>query len=67
MTSLIAKAALTKFLMKGGGSKSKQKKEPELPMPDEEELRRKSRKRMAEQAQRGGRVSTILDDEETLG
>jgi hypothetical protein len=39
---------------------------PPLVMPDEDELQRQARRRHASLAARGGRRSTILDDDETL-
>lgn len=53
--------------MFGMGSAKKRKNKVVPPaMPDTEELRKIARKKQATLAQRGGRVSTILD-EDTLG
>lgn len=43
------------------------KKPKETPMPDEEELARARRKKVAEIQNRSGRESTILSDRESFG
>ena len=50
----------------GGSTRKKKKPLTDLVMPDEVELQRQARRKQALLAQRGGRRSTILDDE-TLG
>lgn len=47
-------------------SKAPSQDKPELAMPDEEAIKREARKRQAKLAARGGRASTILDDDEDM-
>lgn len=60
-------------VLTGGASKAitdRPKAVPEpapVPMPDEEDIRRARRRSLAAQANRGGRASTILTDEDRLG
>lgn len=65
MSNLWNKA--TGMIGMGPRGHSKHKKPIVPQMPDTEELRKVARKKQALLAKRGGRASTILDNEETLG
>lgn len=65
MTGIVRSIGKT-FTSGLGVRKSFKKDRPDIAVPDEDELKRTARKRFARLSQRGGRRSTILD-QETLG